>query len=158
MTHQGNVRPAAAPVAKQRLRLWLKLLKVSRSVEDEVRRRMRNELGTTLPRFDVMSALDRVPEGLKMGEISNMLRVSNGNITTIVDRLTEEGLALRVAVEGDRRAHRVRLTPEGQKIFRKQAAAHAAWIDQILGSLAPGDIDGMIGGLNHLTNSLEEQI
>ncbi len=157
MNRQDRVQPLAEPPAKQRLRLWLKLLKASRTVEDEIRRRMRNELGTTLPRFDVLSALDRVPEGLKMGEISNMLRVSNGNITTIVDRLTEEGLALRVAVEGDRRAHRVRLTPKGQKVFRKQAAAHAIWIDQILGNLEIGDVGGMIDGLDHLMNSLEEQ-
>ena len=58
-----------------------------------------------------------------MSEISNMLRVSNGNITGIVDKLTEEGLALRVAVPGDRRAQSVRLTPKGVQVFNEHAAA-----------------------------------
>ena len=98
------------PIAKERLRLWLKLLKASSLIEDEIRRRLRAEFKSTLPRFDVMSALERAPEGLKMSEISKRLRVSNGNITGIVDKLTEEGLALRVSVPGDRRANLIHLT------------------------------------------------
>ena len=46
-----------------------------------------------------------------------MLRVSNGNVTGIVDRLEAEGLAVRVPVEGDRRAMLVRLTPRGEAEF-----------------------------------------
>ena len=57
-----------------------------------------------------------------MSEISKMLRVSNGNITGIVDKLTDEGLALRVAVPGDRRAQLVRLTPKGVQVFNEHAA------------------------------------
>jgi DNA-binding MarR family transcriptional regulator len=33
-----------------------------------------------------------------MSEMSGLLRVSNGNVTGIVERLVSEGLALRVAV------------------------------------------------------------
>ena len=81
------------PLSKERLRLWLKLLKASRLIEDEIRRRLRKEHDWTLPRFDVMSALSRSPDGLKMSEISAMLKVSKGNITGIVDKLTDDGLA-----------------------------------------------------------------
>ncbi|KMW58260.1 Transcriptional regulator, MarR family [Candidatus Rhodobacter oscarellae] len=153
-----KTQPAAeAPLSKERLRLWLKLLKASRAVEDEVRRRLRRDYLSTLPRFDVMSALSRAPEGLKMSEISKMLKVSNGNITGIVDKLTEEGLALRVAVPGDRRAHSVRLTPRGQEVFAEHAAAHEAWIDEILGGLDAEDVGGMIARLDHLGATLEDQ-
>ena len=128
--------PKSQPTpSKTHLRLWLRLLKSSRIIEDEIRRRLRAEFNTTLPRFDVMSALSRYPEGLKMSEISGLLRVSNGNITGIVDRLTEEGLALRVAVPGDRRANLVRLTQKGTKTFTEQAVAHESWIDALLGNL-----------------------
>jgi len=93
---------ANEPLSKERLRLWLKLLKASNLVEEEIRRRLRAQHASTLPRFDVMSALSRAPNGLKMSEISKLLRVSNGNITGIVDKLAEEGFALRVSVPGDR--------------------------------------------------------
>ena len=61
---------SAAGLSKERLRLWLRLLKASSAIEAELRRRLRDRHGTTLPRFDVMSALARSPEGLKMSEIS----------------------------------------------------------------------------------------
>ncbi|PID37202.1 MAG: MarR family transcriptional regulator [Rhodobacterales bacterium] len=145
------------PLSKARLRLWLKLLKASGQIEDEIRRQMRRELDSTLPRFDVMSALSRHPDGMKMSEISKLLRVSNGNITGIVDKLTEEGLALRVAVPGDRRANRVRLTPKGEAVFVEHAAVHEGWIDEILGGLDRDDIDGMVQRLDQLNLTLDDR-
>lgn len=118
--------------SKARLRLWLRLLKATRVVEAELRERLRAEFGQTLPRFDVMAALARRPEGLRMSEISGMLRVSNGNVTPIVDRLVAEGLATRAAVAGDRRVTRVALTGAGRAAFAAQAAAHEGWLDEML--------------------------
>ena len=145
------------PLSKARLRLWLKLLKASNLLEDEIRRRLREQYQSTLPRFDVMSALSRSPEGLKMSQISELLRVSNGNVTGIVDRLTDEGLALRVAVPGDRRASLVRLTPKGQAAFAEHAAAHESWIDDMLDGLNADDVEGMIRRLDYLNETLEEK-
>ena len=147
----------AGSLSKERLRLWLKLLKASRQVEEELRRRLRAEQGTTLPRFDVMSALARCPDGLKMSEIGRLLRVSNGNVTGIVDKLAEEGLAERVAVPGDRRASLVRLTARGRAEFDGHAAAHETWVDDILSGLNADDIDGMIRRLDHMTKTLERR-
>ena len=145
------------PLSKERLRLWLKLLKASGMIEDEIRRRLRTEFATTLPRFDVMSALSRNPDGLRMSEISALLRVSNGNVTGIVDKLAEEGLALRLAVPQDRRASLVRLTPKGLELFGRQAAAHEAWIDALLAGFGIDDIDGMQTRLDRLIRSLEKE-
>ena len=130
-----NPHPAPEPMSKTRLRLWLKILKTSSRIETELRRRFRDEFATTLPRFDVMAALSRYPEGLKMSALSELLRVSNGNVTGIVDRLTQDGHALRVAVPGDRRAQLARLTPTGQTVFAKLASAHELWLDELLRGL-----------------------
>ncbi|TDK47455.1 MarR family winged helix-turn-helix transcriptional regulator [Antarcticimicrobium luteum] len=156
MTPQSVETGADEPMSKMRLRLWLKLLKASNLIEDQIRRRLREDFQTTLPRFDVMSALARSPEGLKMSQISDMLRVSNGNVTGIVDRLTDEGLALRVAVPGDRRASQVRLTAKGKRTFAEQAAAHETWIDDMLDRLDADDVEGMIRRLDYLNDTLEE--
>jgi len=145
------------PLSKSRLRLWLKLLKASNLIEEQIRRRLREQYHSTLPRFDVMSALARAPDGLKMSQISEMLRVSNGNVTGIVDRLTDEGLALRVAVPGDRRASLVRLTPKGRKAFAEHAKAHESWIDDMLDGLNADDVAGMIRRLDYLNETLEEK-
>ncbi|MEE2810763.1 MAG: MarR family transcriptional regulator, partial [Pseudomonadota bacterium] len=130
--------------------LWLKLLKTSGSIEAELRRRLRDRHNTTLPRFDVMSALSRNPEGLKMSQLSQFLRVSNGNVTGIVDRLTDDGLALRVAVPGDRRAQVARLTPAGEAEFARLAAEHEAWIDEMMAGLGADDITDMSALLDQI--------
>ena len=77
-------------------------------IEAEISRRLRDGHNTTLPRFDVMSALARFPEGLKMSDLSTFLRVSNGNVTGIVDKLTEDGLRAARGSSGDKRAQRSR--------------------------------------------------
>jgi DNA-binding MarR family transcriptional regulator len=133
------------PVSKARLRLWLQLLKLSSGIEGELRRRLRDRHDTTLPRFDVMAALARHRDGLKMSDLSRYLKVSNGNVTGIVDRLVEEGLALRVAVPGDRRANLARLTPKGEATFTEFATQHEAWIDELLAPLSDTETQTLMG-------------
>ncbi|MCI5112185.1 MAG: MarR family transcriptional regulator [Marivita sp.] len=143
MKPEHNVQ--AEPMSKARLRLWLQLLKLSSGIEGELRRRLRDRHDTTLPRFDVMAALARHKDGLKMSDLSRYLKVSNGNVTGIVDRLVEEGLALRVAVPGDRRANLARLTPKGEAAFADLAAQHEAWIDELLAPLSDTDTQTLMG-------------
>jgi DNA-binding MarR family transcriptional regulator len=146
---------ATEPASKDRLRLWLRLLKITRLIEADLRERLRLEFASTLPRFDVMAALNRRDKGLKMSEISSVLKVSNGNVTGIVDRLCDEGLALREAVPGDRRAARVRLTLRGGEEFARQAAAHEAWIDAHLAGLTSAEAGRMDRALNGLARGIE---
>ena len=82
---------ASDALSKQRLRLWLHLLRTTRSIEADLREFLRVAHQTTLPRFDVMAALYRSPEPQTMTELSRHLLVSNGNITTVVDRLVMAG-------------------------------------------------------------------
>jgi len=127
------------PASKERLRLWLRLLKASRSIEATLRENLRKEFATTLPRFDVMAALSRYETGLKMSALSSVLKVSNGNVTGIVDRLAEDGFLVRVAVPSDRRAALVRLTRRGEEEFARQAQAHETWIDEMLDSFSASE-------------------
>ena len=122
------------------LRLWLRLLTCTQLVEKEVRARLRERFETTLPRFDLLAQLERAPEGLKMNELSRRLMVTGGNVTGITDQLVTEGLVDRVAVEGDRRAFRIRLTPKGRKVFHAMAQEHEDWIVQAFASLSAREI------------------
>lgn len=144
-------------VAKDRVRLWLRLLKVVRGLEQELRDTLRREHNTTLPRFDVMSALSRHPEGLKMSQLSGVLRVSNGNVTGIADRLSEEGLVERIPVPGDRRAMMLRLTPAGTAQFAGQAQAHEDWINEKLRGISSEEARAMAARLQAFAAQTEEK-
>lgn len=121
--------------SKARTRLWLRLLRVSRAIEWELRERLRVESGTTLPRFDVLAALSRHPNGLRMSELSSVLHVSNGNVTGIVERLAADGLILRIPVESDRRATVVSLTEAGRDEFFRLADLHERWVNDLLSAI-----------------------
>lgn len=119
----------------QALRLWLRILSCSNLIEQHVRQGLRREFQTTLPRFDFMAQLDRNPAGLKMGEISERMMVTGGNVTGIADELEAAGLVARHAVRGDRRAYTVKLTRAGRRRFAEMARAHERWIVELFGGL-----------------------
>jgi DNA-binding MarR family transcriptional regulator len=157
MTNTAKLKPATGqPASKQRLRFWLRVLKLQRQMETVVRERLRVEFGTTLPRFDVMAALDHSKHGLRMSELSSFLKVSNGNVTGIVDRLVQEGSIVRVPVKGDRRAMLVRLTRKGEQEFAHMAGIHEGWVNELLAELAPGEAELMIGELDRLAGHIGE--
>lgn len=139
---------------KDKVRLWLRILGVSRVIESALREKFRTQFGTTLPRFDVMAALNRYPDGLKMSELSLVLKVSNGNVTVIVDRLVEDGYVDRNPVPGDRRAHCVSLTKAGKQQFMILAKAHEEWVNELLLALSPDDVKMMTGQLKTLRDHL----
>ena len=147
----GRADKAAPPApSKQRLRLWLRLLRTTRHIELDVRERLRTEFNTTLPRFDVLAAVYRAEAGITMTALSRALMVSNGNVTGIVDRLVADGLLLRTVSQQDRRATQVRMTPKGRKAFADMARAHEDWIWSRLGSLGEAETDRLIAALDQL--------
>jgi DNA-binding MarR family transcriptional regulator len=118
------------------VRLWLRLLSCTMVIEKRVKRRFADRFSTTLPRFDVLAALDRTPGGLTMTALSGMLLVSNGNVTALVQTLVKDGMVTLTPSPTDRRASIVRLTDTGAAHFAELAEAHHHWIDDMLAGLS----------------------
>ena len=142
---------------KTELRLWLRMLTCTTLIENEVRRRLREAFDITLPRFDVLAQLDRSPDGMTLGELSQRMMVSNGNVTGIIDRLVADGLVVRVPVEGDRRAMLVRLTRKGEEDFTTMAAAHEGWVNELLDSVTVAEADQLIARLQSVRERLVQK-
>jgi DNA-binding MarR family transcriptional regulator len=128
-------KDASAPNSRARVRLWLRLLTTAKLIENELRRRLRVRFGTTLPRFDLMSHLEREPGGLTLSEVSRRMMVSNGNLTGLVERLIESGHVERRPSDTDRRVQLIRLTGLGRDAFRGMARAHEAWVAELFAEL-----------------------
>ena len=146
----SDSRAAGSGPSKRRLRLWVNLLRTTRSIEADLREEMRRSYSSTLPRFDVLSALERNADGLLMGELSRHLMVSNGNVTGIVDRLVADGLVERRTVEGDRRAILVRLTAAGATAFAVMAGQHEDWVDRRLAGIGHDEAQVVIDSLTRI--------
>lgn len=145
--HSPNAVDASS---KRRLRLWLQLLRVTRITENHLREQMRVHHDTTLPRFDVLAALSRRPEGMKMNELSRMLLVSNGNVTGVVDRLIGDGLVSRHVPEHDRRTIQVALTAKGRKQFEILARDHEREIAARFAGIGDADAERLTAMLKGL--------
>ena len=129
------------PLSKRRLKMWIRLLGVTRVAESHLREFLRVGHATTLPRFDVMAALYRRRDGVTMSELSRMLLVSNGNATTVVDRLEKDGLVRRTGSDADRRTVFVALTPEGLAQFEGLATQHEREVNRVFNTLTEAELD-----------------
>jgi DNA-binding MarR family transcriptional regulator len=129
---------------KSELRLWLRLFTCKMLIENEVRRRLRDTFDVTLPRFDLMAQLDRAPNGMTLGELSQRMMVSNGNVTGLVDRLVAQRLIDRRPSPTDRRSQIVSLTAEGRKSFRAMARANGDGIGEVFTGLSHDEMEDLM--------------
>jgi DNA-binding MarR family transcriptional regulator len=113
---------------KSELRLWLRLLSTANLISAQIRRNLRTGFNVTLPQFDLLAQLEREPNGLRLGELSQRMMVTNGNVTGLVDKLVEQGFVVREASPEDRRAMNVRMTKAGASLFAVMARAHEEWM------------------------------
>jgi len=137
-------------LSKRRLKLWIRLLRVTRIAEGELREFLRTEHESTLPRFDVLAALHRAHSPLTMSELSRQLLVSNGNTTTIVDRLELDGMVTRTPA-ADRRVIHVALTDHGRTHFEQLAVDHESRVNQLFGGLSGADLTTLEDLLHRMT-------
>ena len=145
---------ALASDSKLELKVWLRLLTCANLIEQRVRAGLREAFDVTLPRFDVLAQLDRAPAGLSMGELSDRLMVSNGNVTGLVDRLVEEDLVTRVPLPQDRRQSRVKLTQAGKRSFDSMTPQHERWIDELFAGLSRPEMAQLLDLLAKLKQSV----
>ena len=138
------------------LRLWLRMLTCTLTIERRVRARLRERFAITLPRFDLMAQLERHPQGLKMGELSRRLMVTSGSVTGLTDQLAAEGLVERTPIPADRRAYLVRLTARGKRAFDVMAAEHEGWVIAMFAGLSDSERDRLHALLGRLKSTMRE--
>lgn len=147
-----------APHSKLSLRLWLRMLSCVMVIEKQVRRQLIEQFGTTLPRFDLMAALERRPDGMVMSELSKSLMVSSGNVTSVVDRLIEDGYVSRTTAQKDRRSIIVKLTAKGQREFNRMAKAHEEWFDRLFSDLSDYEIERLLIRLGDVRTAVDKRL
>jgi DNA-binding MarR family transcriptional regulator len=98
------------------------------------------ELGAKLTPSKVRAlALVHESGGLRIGELADRVGVDDTTATRMVDRLEDLGMAERHGAEGDRRATRVELTAEGEKLMEGVAAQRILFFCDVLETLEPDE-------------------
>ncbi|HJP40037.1 MAG: MarR family transcriptional regulator [Gammaproteobacteria bacterium] len=126
----------ALPPAQHRMRVWLALLGCFTSVERSLRRRFNHVFNSSLPRYDVLTALVQFPDGLTMGQLASKLMVSKGNVTGVVRRLRQDQCVRQARSRKDRRVQVVTLTVKGRTLWEQMHAEYRLVIEELLTRLS----------------------
>jgi DNA-binding MarR family transcriptional regulator len=115
-----------------------------------------------LPRFDVLAQLDAASRDsrgeLTMSQLSKRLMVTNGNLTSLIERLVREGLVKRETSPADRRTQIVRLTAAGKRSLDAMTPQHQRWIDSLFAELTPGEQTRLYDLLGKLRTSVQHSL
>lgn len=134
----------------EELKLWLRLNACNNLVMNHLRNMLRSQFNTTLPRYDLMAQLVNAPHGLRMGELSDRLMVSNGNITTITMQLEKEDLVERILNKEDRRSTFIRMTPKGKKAYAKMVKAYEKTLTEFFAQFSEANTKKLYKSLSDL--------
>lgn len=124
---------------------------------DESDRQLMKKFGLTVTQYWALVHLNNI-EGRSLSELASLLICDKSNVTNVVDKLEELGLAeRRQGKAGDRRYTRVVLTSEGQHLRRQVMAAREQLIEQRLSAIPPHDLAQLSLSLEHLADTLQQQ-
>ena len=105
-------------------------------------------------RFDVLAQLSVAP-GISQQELSNRLLVTKGNTTTLLDKMTAQGLVERRPDPEDRRSYRLYLTEEGGRLAETLIPSHEDFILKHMSALSDEQQRTLLALLRDLDRSVE---
>src|SRR5947209_13779119 len=124
---------------------------------DEGERQLMKPFGLTLTQYWALVHLKN-EEGRSLSELADLLICDKSNVTSVVDKLEETGLAERKRGKaGDRRYTRVVLTKEGHELRNRVVAAHEHLTQLRLRILPPEVQHQLVTSLQALSLVLQTQ-
>jgi MarR family 2-MHQ and catechol resistance regulon transcriptional repressor len=105
-------------------------------------------------RFDVLAQVSVAP-GISQQELSDRLLVTKGNICTLLDKMSAQGLVERRPDPEDRRSYRLYLTEEGQHLAETLIPSHEDFIQEHMSALSDQEQRTLLALLRDLDRSLE---
>jgi DNA-binding MarR family transcriptional regulator len=149
-----NVTPAFGQIET---RLWLQLLSLHGEIFASLNAVLGSDVGLSLAKFDVLSQLDRYPDGLALGQLSQNLKVSGGNVSGLVQRLLADDLISREMSSEDRRSFIVRLTPKGESLFKIAADLHKKHLSKYFSDVSDGELDAALAVLRSIASKVRAE-
>lgn len=108
----------------------------------------------SLNEYDVLFNLSRQPDrSARIRDLNRQLLLTQPSVSRLLDRLAARGLIAKTGDPADRRGTIVRMTDEGQALYRRVAQQHARAIhERVGGALDPAEL----AQLETLTNKLRQ--
>jgi DNA-binding MarR family transcriptional regulator len=135
------------------------LLRAHRVLLDEVERRLRDEVGLSIPLWEVLVVLARA-EGhrLRMVDVTRRMCVSKSNVTQLIDKLEQQALVTRETSLTDRRLVYAMLSDRGQQATERGTEVfNDAAKEYFARFITKEEIEKISSGLSKVISELEPE-
>jgi DNA-binding MarR family transcriptional regulator len=132
--------------------VWIRLMRVQGRVLGAVEQDLKKAGFPPLAWYDALLELSRAPAGeLRPVELEKQMLLPQYSTSRLIDRLVEEGLAVRRECKMDKRGLFVEITDAGRDLQKRMWASYSAAIERHIGSkLSDADALKLSGLLDRL--------
>lgn len=132
--------------------VWIRLMRVQGKVLGAVEHDLKKAGFPPLAWYDALLELSRAPSGeLRPVELEKHMLLPQYSTSRLIDRLVEEGLAVRRECEMDKRGLFVEITDAGRELQKRMWNSYSAAIERHIGSkLSDADAVRLSGLLDRL--------
>jgi len=117
--------------------LWIVLSRCYKALSTRVEQSVSNA-GMCLTDFMILEAL--LHKGpLTITDIQGKILLASGSMTAAVDRLEKKGAVVRRAIQQDRRARQLELTPDGRRVITRIFRDHSTEFESLINVLTDGE-------------------
>src|ERR1700731_2061488 len=114
---------------------WIRLMRVQSQVLDAVEQELKKAGFPPLAWYDALLELSRSPRGeMRPVELEKQMLIPQYSASRLIDRLVDEGLAVRRECEIDKRGQFVEITDAGRDLQKKMWNSYSAAIERHIGS------------------------
>src|SRR5579871_146432 len=114
---------------------WIRLMRVQSRVLDAVEQDLKKAGFPPLAWYDALLELSRAPTGeLRPVELERQMLIPQYSASRLIDRLVDEGLAVRRECKMDKRGQFVEITEAGRELQKRMWSAYSAAIENHVGS------------------------
>ena len=92
------------------------------------------KMGITETQFDILATLGNQPP-MTCKELGEKTLILKGTMTGVLERLEIKGLIEKVTNEEDARSYKIKLSRNGEKLFKKVFPEHLSYLEQAFGKL-----------------------
>ncbi len=137
---------------------WIRLMRVQTRVLDAVEQELKKAGFPPLAWYDALLELSRAPAGeLRPVELERQMLLPQYSTSRLIERLVDEGLAVRRECKIDKRGQFVEITEAGRELQKKMWGAYSAAIEKHVGSkLSDADATRLCSLLDRLGCSCSE--
>jgi len=113
------------------------------------------QCGLTPAQFDIVATLGNTP-GMSYKELGERTLITKGTLTGVIERLEQKGLVARERSPDDKRSFFVRLTSEGEQVFRDVFPLVISHGKQLFANYGAGDFDRLEEALTGLRQQMAQ--